>query len=649
MSSKVGNMKKILLLILFFSFSVGFAQSVDECMDCHSDNELTKFIDDTTEISLYVDLERFQNSLHGGMECIDCHSSIEDVDHEPDLPEVSCAECHEDAQEIYAESIHGAAHVYDPIAATCSDCHGYHDVLSSDDRKSRTHKLNVETTCGACHTTPEVMDMLGVRGGGPVAGYHLSVHSRLLHEETEKIAPTCSDCHGAHDIYLMSDPRSSFSKLNIAETCGGCHQQVREEYLKSIHWISVKRGHFQSPTCNDCHGEHEIHSPKEKDAVTNKLNQASQVCAKCHSSTTLMKRFGLDPERIASYERTYHGLAVLKGSPEAANCTSCHETHAILTLKNPASGVHPSNLAKTCGKCHEDITAEFIGIAVHPKDMAERNPIAYYAQNIYIWLIIVVIGGMLIHNIIILLKYIRQKRLALKLERTYQRFMPFEVIQHALLIISFFILVLTGFALKFPDAGWVRVLVSLGMSEAIRSNLHRIAAVVMVAISMIQVGYYIFHRRGRKEVISLIPKISDITGFIGNMKYHLGLSNEKPNFARFDYTEKAEYLALIWGTAVMAITGFVLWFPEFFMIFLPSWMFEVSEVIHYFEAWLATLAIVVWQWFFVIFHPEKYPMSLTWINGKITEEELKHHHPLEYTELVENQVKHQEQTNVEDR
>ena len=130
-----------------------------------------------------------------------------------------------------------------------------------------------------------------------------------------------------------------------------------------------------------------------------------------------------------------------------------------------------------------------------------------------------------------------------------------------------------------------------------------------------------------------MPRASDISGFWHNMKFHLGKVEKSPKFDRWDYTEKAEYLALIWGTAIMVITGLVLWFPEFFMGFLPAWMFEVSEIIHYFEAWLATLSIIIWHWFLVIYHPEKYPMSLTWMNGKVSEEELKHHHPLEYEEL----------------
>jgi formate dehydrogenase gamma subunit len=579
-------------------------------------------------------LEKYQNSLHGDLECIDCHSDIEDVDHEPELASVNCADCHDDAQEEYQESIHAKTHAVNPIAATCKDCHSYHYVLPSDDPESQTYILNVQKTCGECHTAPEVLTLLGERGGGPVPAYELSVHSRILHEDPDQGAPTCTDCHGYHKIYLMSDYRSRFNKMNIASTCGECHIEIKDEYLQSIHWKSLEHGHWESPTCNDCHGEHEIHSSDESDAVTNRLNVATQVCAKCHSSPTMMKRFGLDPERIASYERTYHGLAILKGSSDAASCSSCHETHAILSSRNTESSVHAQNLETTCGKCHEDIGVAFTNVSVHPKDMGERNPVAYYAKNIYIWLIVLVVGGMLIHNLIIIIFYLRKKHQALKSERTVQRFMPFEVWQHMALFLSFFVLVVTGFALKFPEAGWVQLLVNLGMTESLRSNLHRIAAVVMIAGSMIQLGYYIVHKRGRNEVRSLIPKIDDVTGFWANMKYYLGFSNNRPKFGRFDYTEKAEYLALIWGTAVMAITGFVLWFPEFFMRYLPSWMFEVSEVVHYFEAWLATLAIIVWHWFFVIFHPEKFPMSLTWMNGRITEEEMKHHHPLEYEELA---------------
>ncbi len=244
-----------------------------------------------------------------------------------------------------------------------------------------------------------------------------------------------------------------------------------------------------------------------------------------------------------------------------------------------------------------------------------------------------VIGGMAVHNIIILIHHIREKRKSDKAQIRYRRFQPFEVYQHMLMFLSFTTLAWSGFALKFPDAGWVQLLVNIGMTELIRSWIHRGAAIVMMTISFIQLFYFLFSPKGRKDFIALIPSIQDMRDVLLNMRYHLGLTKEHAKFSRYDYAEKAEYLALIWGVIVMGATGFILWFPEFFIRYLPSWTFETAEVIHYYEAWLATLAIVVWHWFFVIYHPQRYPMSTTWMDGMITEEDLKHHHGNEYDAL----------------
>ena len=622
-------MIRITWIVLIFS-ALSFGQSVEDCMECHSDETLTKSVNDSVEMSLYVDLQEYKTSIHGDMDCVDCHNTIKDLDHEPDLPPVDCSICHDGAAEEYAQSIHATSEKNSHLTAHCESCHGKHNIRPASDSLSTVYKLNIEKTCGNCHSRPDVLAILGLRGKGPVEGYEHSVHNRILHEAPDKNAPTCISCHGYHEIYLMSDPRSSFNKLNRAETCGECHTKEKVKYYESIHWDAVKRGHFEAPTCNDCHGEHDIASPEEATAVTNRLNLSSQVCAKCHSSRTMMRRFGLDPGRFDSYMKTYHGLAVLKDSPDAANCTSCHEVHAIRSQTDPKSSVNKANLQTTCGKCHKNITADFISVPAHPKDMEARNPVAYYAQYVYIWLLVIVVGGMIVHNLIIFRYYIRKKQESLKTQRTYLRFQKWEIGQHGLLLISFFTLVITGFALKFPEALWAKGLASIGLEESLRSLIHRVAAVVLIIISTIQLVYFIISRRGRREVGGLIPKVDDVTGFWANMKFYLGRSAVRPKFGRWDYTEKVEYLALIWGTAIMVLTGLVLWFPEILLRFLPSWSFEVSEVIHYFEAWLATLAIIIWHWFFVIFHPEKYPMSLTWLNGKITEEELKHHHPLEY-------------------
>jgi len=389
-------------------------------------------------------------------------------------------------------------------------------------------------------------------------------------------------------------------------------------------------GHAESPVCTDCHGEHQIIDQSHFDGFGNGTLESTRICAGCHSSETMMTRFGLDADRIDTYMKSYHGLAVLKDSPEAATCTSCHEVHAIRSSRDSLSSVHKSNLVETCAKCHEDVTPSFAQIDVHPKNLQGRNPVAFFFRIAYTWMIILVIGGMFFHNALIIFYHIREKKRRKKYEPTYQRFQPFEVYQHALMFLSFSVLVITGFALKFPDAGWVRLLLYMGMDEPVRSLVHRIAAVVMIGISVIQLGYFIGSKKGRKDFFALIPTRDDLIHFWQNMRYYFGLSKEKPLYGRYDYGEKAEYLALIWGVIVMGASGFVLWFPEFFMKFLPTWTFETAEIIHYYEAWLATLAILIWHWFFVIFHPEKYPMSTTWMDGKITEEEFKHHHPLEY-------------------
>ena len=99
--------------------------------------------------------------------------------------------------------------------------------------------------------------------------------------------------------------------------------------------------------------------------------------------------------------------------------------------------------------------------------------------------------------------------------------------------------------------------------------------------------------------------------------------------------EKAEYWALVWGTIVMAFTGFVLWFPTSFTAFLPAWIIIAAETIHLYEAWLASLAIAVFHFFFVIGHPEQYPMSFTWLTGEMTTSEVKEHHAAWYQEVIE--------------
>ncbi|MHB2154043.1 cytochrome b/b6 domain-containing protein [Calditrichota bacterium GD2] len=631
------NVKKVLWLWILLTFcGLLYAQMDNEtCMECHSDPELTRVVNDTVEVSLFVDSAHLQGSVHADFQCTDCHAVGEDHPDDVPLGEPTCANCHEDVYEEYEQSIHGLGRKQGiQIAATCWDCHGTHNIRSAVDSSSKVYGKNLLKTCASCHSNTEVMRQFGHKRMDPVELYAESVHGRIFAEDPEANVASCITCHGSHDIKPAIDPNSNLSELNIPETCGTCHDAEAEEYTQSIHWISLKRGHHESPNCTDCHGEHNIQSYTNGSPFEHPELEATKVCAGCHSSERLMERFGLDYRRFESYFRTYHGLAVLKGSPRAATCTSCHETHSIRDSHDTLATTNPKNLVNTCGQCHSNVTPEFAQIEVHPIGLKDRNYIAYLLRAFYKWMIFIVIGGMILHNLLIVVYHIRQKRRAKKYSELVPRFQTFEVYQHLLLILSFGTLVVTGFALKFPDAYWVRALYGMGMDEVIRSTLHRIAAIIMLVISLIQAGYFIFSRKGREEIMALMPTRKDLTDFWQNMKFHLGLSKEKPKFDHFDYTEKAEYLALIWGVIIMGATGFMLWFPEFFARFLPNWFFEAAEIVHYYEAWLASLAILVWHWFFVIYHPDVYPMNVTWVDGKISLEELKHHHPLEYERII---------------
>ena len=119
------------------------------------------------------------------------------------------------------------------------------------------------------------------------------------------------------------------------------------------------------------------------------------------------------------------------------------------------------------------------------------------------------------------------------------------------------------------------------------------------------------------------------------LKYNTGRSSEKPRLDRFSYIEKSEYWALVWGTAVMAVTGTVMWFDNTFIGLLTKLGYDVARVIHFYEAWLATLAILVWHLYYVVFNPDAYPMNMAWLTGMLTEREMEEEHPIELERLRE--------------
>lgn len=633
------SLRLVLLAFFCFGWVNTFAQPVhaeysnEDCMECHGD---------TSKPEILVKSGVLSKSVHQDLECIDCHTKITEKEHAKSLPKVDCSSCHEDENAEFKESVHGRSRMKIPrFIPGCTSCHGTHNILKKSNPDSAINPNHLVQTCGECHSHSEVMKLFGRAREDPAIWYKKSIHGKKGADGSPEHRPAlCIDCHGSHGIYPPRHPKSKFSKFELPKTCGKCHEKVVGEYMQSIHWKSLNDfGNVEAPVCYNCHGEHGTDLPAARNPGVPKALASSLLCASCHSNSVLMARFGLDAERFSSYMKTYHGLAVLRGSPRAASCTSCHEVHAIRAKNNPDSTVNPKNLPTTCGKCHTSASEDFVQVSVHPLNQKERNPVAYFFKNFYILVIILVVGAMFLHNCLILAYHIWEKWKHDRHQPQVQRFHKFEVWQHMMIFICFTLLTITGFALKFPDSLWVHFLVQMGLDEARRGLIHRVAATLLIIVCLTQLFYLLCYKSGRREVRELVPRWSDVTSLIKNIRFYLWLSKERPKFGRYDYSEKAEYLALVWGTGIMIATGLVLWFPEFFMHYLPSWGFELSEVVHYYEAILAVLAIIVWHLFFVVYHPEKYPMSLSWITGKITLEEQEKHHPLEDLEELDEATK----------
>jgi formate dehydrogenase gamma subunit len=198
--------------------------------------------------------------------------------------------------------------------------------------------------------------------------------------------------------------------------------------------------------------------------------------------------------------------------------------------------------------------------------------------------------------------------------------------QHAVLATSFILLAVTGFALKFPDSWIAR---ALGSSEPFRRWTHRAAGVVLLLVGGYHLIYLLIRKEGRRLVCDLFPVKKDLTDALAALRYLTGWSSEKPRIGRFGYAEKMEYWAVVWGTIIMGATGLAVWFKMDVTRFLPRWLVDVALTIHYYEAVLACLAILVWHFYHVIFDPDVYPLNLACWDGKVSEHWQEEEHPLD--------------------
>jgi len=647
------------------------AVSQNGCFKCHTNTKLFDGVRAANGKPLTSLVQSYDHSIHAeslkktgrGATCIDCHGAhtiktASDMTSPVNRANIvaTCGKCHGNVEERYLNSSHGKAFKNGlSVAPVCTDCHNEHSIDSISDPNSPVSRGNEPNVCLNCHLgNKEVLKLTGVSPEFLESIKH-SVHLVALSKGNLKAA-TCSDCHGTHDMLPAGDPKAQIFKNNIPATCGksGCHENVAAKYSAGIHGTALANGNKDAPVCTDCHGDHQILGPSNPSSTVS-VGNVAQACSNCHASVNLTKRYGIPSQSVGSYLDSYHGLATRGGLTTVANCASCHGAHDIKPSSDSLSPINKANLASTCGKCHPGADARFASAAVHVLPASKKDPLLYWISQIYVVMIASIIGMMVIHNIFDFFKKAKHK---LKRRRNpsiehfriggklYVRMTKWEMAQHWGLLISFTLLVLTGFMLRFPDAWWVKSIREIGgggeTAFELRSLVHRLSAILLIASALVHIHYIFFTQRGKEFIRDMIPKLKDARDVGVSVKYYFGMQYERPKFDRFSYIEKAEYWALIWGTIVMVATGLILWFDNISLGLFTKLGLDAATLIHYYEAILASLAIVVWHLYFVIFNPDVYPMNLSWLFGTITEEEMLDEHPLELERLKEKEEKENE-------
>ncbi len=469
-----------------------------ECMDCH-EAEFKPRKKGLPPEWVGVKPEVFAKSVHGKLNCVDCHTSVAETPHPSKLPPAQCASCHEKAAGQYATSIHGMSHQMGASdAASCASCHGTHNILPVKQADSPVFKLNLPKTCGACHDNPKLTKEYRM-GQTEAAGHYLdSIHGRALMKMGLIVAPSCNDCHGVHDIKRSIDKDSHSNHANIATSCGKCHVGIEDTYNASVHGQLLVKGDKRGPVCTDCHSAHDI----EKPATAHFKGLSDLSCGKCHES------------RLEHYRETYHGKAMALGQPnvasEVAACYDCHGHHDVFPVSDPRSRLSKANIVHTCSQCHAGVNAKFTEYQPHADPLDKVN---YPLLNkVFLFMTALLVGTFAFFGLHTVFWLFRSIYLYLTDSKTfreaiikqeaddvqYTRFTPFERFLHLMVVTSFLLLVITGMPLKFYYTDWAKVIFHFIGGAGVARSLHHFGAIITFTYFALHLGSLLsslWHRR----------------------------------------------------------------------------------------------------------------------------------------------------------
>ncbi len=228
------------------------------------------------------------------------------------------------------------------------------------------------------------------------------------------------------------------------------------------------------------------------------------------------------------------------------------------------------------------------------------------------------------------------------------RFSKNILIQHIILMTSMIMLSITGLALKYSDSWLGRLFIKLEGGLETRGIIHRTFAVILILLGVYHLLYVMFTEEGHRELMKIRPTWKDFKDFWQYLGYSLFGKGSMPKVGKYDFRQKFQYWGVIVGFWVMVLTGFILWFGSAAMAVFPKWVIDTTFIFHGYGGLLIFLILFLYHLYNVHLNPDHFPMSKTWLTGRISIEELRREHPLEYEELFGSDTTKEEEARKSD-
>ncbi len=588
----------LVLMVLLAGTPLTQADDPDNCLLCHRYRGLSRYAAATDTVHLYAvnpAYHRDRLGPHARIGCTDCHPRDEVVviPHEP-VSRVDCTK---------------TCHLSDPTGLS----------------RRFSHAGVAAALAGSVHA-PETLNELSF-ADGPLLGDGQSA---------------CLYCHDEPMFRPLAEivPHAAGHHAHLFDRCDTCHE-------------------YQVPVDVAYYARH----------VTSRMVPArrplemAQVCAVCHADATVVKHREIS-DAVASYVRSFHGKAALLGEVETADCISCHAagglgSHQILSRSDPRSATHADNVADSCRSpgCHPGAEMSLAQAAVHLNLPESVGSIEYGLAAAFILLTIFSFGPSLVIALLELFQIVigrhhHSTRRALALTHAVlqhpqgrarlKRFTVNQRVQHWVLAVLFIVLVLTGFPMKFADAGWARAITDALGGLSVARLIHHWAGIALVLGLLLHLVYIVVglvqrmrtpgpdgKRPGPIQAVNDLPMWvtpADGIKMLQLLGYLMFLRRDPPTFGRFSVKEKFEYIGVFWGTVLLGITGILLWGEQVASRYVSGRVLNLALIAHTYEAFLAIIHVGILHICNVMFAPNVFPLSPATITGDTPTEELAEMH-----------------------